>query len=112
MYVPIDADPEPSAATSAEVEQGDELKRAGGRTGVKKSELKTRREREYRLARKQVHNTIAGWAQVFSGAKGKPYFKVGEIIREPGWLEKLPRRELCEAAAKQRPKRNAKSAGK
>lgn len=106
MYVPLDDDADPTAAPSAEVEVGDELKRAGGRSGVTKAELKIRREQEFRKARKQVKATIEHWQAMFNGEKGKPYFKVGEIVREEGWLEKLPKRELCEAAKSQRPKRN------
>lgn len=107
MYVPVDPDTDPSAAPSAEVETGDELKRAGGRSGVKKADLKIQRERDLRQAKKQVKATIEHWQALFSGEKGKPYFKVGEIVREDGWLEKLPRRDLCEAAKSQRPKRKA-----
>lgn len=75
---------------------------------LSKQEIKTRREREVRLARKRVGDTIEGWAKMFKGEGGKPYFKVGEIKRGEGWLERLPRRELCEAAQKQRPKRDGK----
>lgn len=105
MFMPVDPESDPSAAPSAEVETRDELKRAGGKSGVKKSELKMRREREKRLARKKVQETIEHWAELFRGDKGKPYFKVGEIVREPGWLEKLPKRQLCDQAQKARPKR-------
>ena len=70
-----------------------------------KAEIKKRREREYRVARKRVQDTIEGWATMFRGEGGKPYFKVGEVVREEGWEEKLPKRELCDRAMKQRPKR-------
>ena len=43
---------------------------------------------------------------MFRGETGRPYFWVGTIQREEGWLEKLPKRELCELAAKGRPKRS------
>jgi predicted heme/steroid binding protein len=72
---------------------------------VTKGQLKIRKERENRVARKRVHDGIDGWAKVFSGETGRPYFYVGEIKREEGWLEKLPKRELCEAAVKSRPTR-------
>lgn len=104
-FIPVDPETDPAAAPSAEIETGDELKRAGGKTGVKKSELKIRREKDLRVARKKVQDTIEGWAMLFRGDKGKPYFKVGEIVREPEWLEKLPKRELCAKAHKARPKR-------
>jgi hypothetical protein len=73
---------------------------------LSKGELKVRRERDLRVARKHVHDGISGWARVFAGETGRPYFWVGTIKREPGWLEKLPRRELCELAAKGKPKRS------
>jgi len=73
--------------------------------GMTKSEVKNRRAQERRRARKEVAEAIDGWAKLFRGDKAKPYFKVGEVKREEGWLEKLPRRKLCEAAEKARPKR-------
>ncbi|KEQ85132.1 cytochrome b5, partial [Aureobasidium pullulans EXF-150] len=94
-YIPIDDD----------VDENGELKRVGGRKGVTKAELKKRKERETRLARKRVHDTIEGWSRMFKGEAGKNYFEVGKVKREEGWLERLPRRELCEQAQKQRPKR-------
>lgn len=94
-YVPIDDD----------VDENGELKRVGGRKGVTKAELKKRKERDTRLARKRVHETIEGWSRMFKGEAGKNYFEVGKVKREEGWLEKLPKRELCEQAQKQRPKR-------
>ncbi|KIW05067.1 uncharacterized protein PV09_04221 [Verruconis gallopava] len=70
-----------------------------------KAEKKIRRERDVRRAKKQIQGTIAHWASVFSGKTGRPYFYVGEIKREPGWLDKLPKRELCALAQQGRPKR-------
>ncbi|KAJ9664074.1 hypothetical protein H2201_005314 [Coniosporium apollinis] len=70
-----------------------------------KAELKNRRARDMKVARRKVRETLEGWAKTFRGESGRPYFLVGEIVREEGWLEKLPRRELCEAAKKSRPKR-------
>lgn len=72
-----------------------------------KAEMKKRRERDTRLAKKRVHDTIEGWSRMFKGEAGKNYFEVGKVKREEGWLEKLPKRELCEQAQKQRPKRKA-----
>ncbi|KAG9557886.1 cytochrome b5, partial [Aureobasidium melanogenum] len=72
-----------------------------------KAEMKKRRERDTRLARKRVHDTIEGWSRMFKGEAGKNYFEVGKVKREEGWLEKLPKRELCEQAQKQRPQRKA-----
>lgn len=72
-----------------------------------KGELKIRKERDIRVAKKQVFDGLDGWAKVFRGDTGRPYFHVGEIKREEGWLEKLPIRTLCEAAVKSRPTRDA-----
>ena len=52
----------------------------------------------------QVEETIAGWAKVFRGETGKDYWEVGYVHRNPGLMDMLPIRPLCEAAAKQRPK--------
>jgi hypothetical protein len=70
-----------------------------------KRELKIRRERDLRIARKKISDGVGHWAQVFNGDTGRPYFYVGAIKREKGWLEKLPKRELCQAAVDARPAR-------
>jgi hypothetical protein len=70
-----------------------------------KAEKKIRRERDVRMARKQIKGTLDHWAEVFSGKTGRPYFFAGTIQREEGWLEKLPKRTLCKEAAEGRPKR-------
>lgn len=81
----------------------------GSDEGGNKAEAKLRREKEHRKARQRVRDTIEGWQKMFSGEEGgKPYFKVGEVVREKDWLERLPRRELCEQARKSRPKFSAK----
>jgi hypothetical protein len=85
MYIPLDSPTDPP---------------------LTKGQLKVRRERENRVARKRVNDGIDGWAKVFKGETGRPYFQVGEIKREKGWLEKLPKRTLCEAAEKSRPTRD------
>ena len=76
--------------------------------GVKVSGAqKTVREQELRRARKQVQATLEGWGKMFRGEGGKDYFEVGTVKREEGWLEKLPKRKLCEQAQKGRPKPKA-----
>lgn len=109
MFVPVDPPSDHAedggVAEGGDLEEGTELKRNGGRNGLTKAELKIRRERDYRMARKKVQEGIEGWARVFKGETGRPYFWVGTIKREEGWLEKLPRRELCEPARDGRPKR-------
>ncbi|CAD0111934.1 unnamed protein product [Aureobasidium uvarum] len=72
-----------------------------------RAEFKKRRERDTRLAKKRVHDTIEGWSRMFKGQAGKNYFEVGKVKREEGWLERLPKRQLCEQAQKQRPQRKA-----
>jgi hypothetical protein len=72
--------------------------------GVSKGELKIKREQEVRKAKKKIKETIDGWHKMYRGEKdNKGYFYVGEILRDPGWLEKLPKRELCDAAQQSRP---------
>lgn len=86
---------EAEQAAESEEEEREEARLTGG-------EKKARAERERREARKQVKETIAHWAKVFSGETGRPYFEVGRVARESGWGTK---RELCEKARKQRPAR-------
>ncbi|KAI7217269.1 hypothetical protein KC333_g4338 [Hortaea werneckii] len=82
--------------------------RGGEKEGRKKKkvspELKSQREQALRQARKQVQATIEGWGKMFRGETGKGYFEVGKVVREEGWLEKLPRREICAQAERGRPK--------
>jgi hypothetical protein len=70
-----------------------------------KGQLKVRRERDLRIAKKRIVEGLGHWESVFNGETGRPYFYVGKIQREKGWLEKLPKRELCEAAKEARPTR-------
>jgi hypothetical protein len=81
----------------------DDLDQAASLT---KAQLKVRRERDLRLARNHIREGIEGWSKVFRGDTGRPYFWVGTIKREEGWLEKLPKRELCELASTGKPKRS------
>ncbi|KAL1634626.1 hypothetical protein SLS58_010621 [Diplodia intermedia] len=67
-----------------------------------------RDERERRSAREKVAAVVDGWARVFSGATGKEYLAVGRVLRDEGWLDRLPRRELCAKAAELRPKGRVK----
>lgn len=83
--------------------------------GVKvQPEQKKHREQELRKARRKVRETLDGWASMFRGDGGKKdYFEVGKVVREEGWLERLPRRKLCAQAKRGRPKPKdrAKDAG-
>lgn len=94
MYVPRE-DPEDEYVTG---EDGEKRK-------LTKGELKMRRERDWRIARKKVQEGVDGWARVFKGETGRPYFWVGTIRREDGWLEKTEKKELCAPAREGRPKR-------
>ena len=68
------------------------------------------REKEVRKAKRKVRETLEGWARMFAGeVGGKEYFEVGEVVREVGWLEGLPRRTLCAQAEKGRPKAKGKA---
>lgn len=91
MYMPIDATPDhPDYKPPKKLSKG---------------EVKNRHAQELRKARKAVRDGLEHWHVLFRGDKGKPYFKVGEVKREEGWLAKLPKRELCEEAVKARPVR-------
>ena len=75
-----------------------------GKPPLSKAEIKIKREQATRKAKKQIKTTIDGWHKMYRGEKdNKGYFYVGQIEREPGWLEKLPKRKLCDAAEKSRP---------
>ena len=104
MYMP--RDPDPSKPEEAEAAARIAEERRGGKK-LSKTELKNRQEQELRKARKQVRDGLEHWHQLFRGDKQKPYFRVGEVVREKEWLEKLPKRELCEQAEKSRPVRKA-----
>ena len=73
-------------------------------------EEKNYRAQEVRKARKMVAETIEGWGKMFRGEQGKDYFEVGKVVREEGWLEKLPKRGLCEQAERGRPKTSKRKA--
>lgn len=55
---------------------------------------------------KKVRDAVTHWEGFF--ANNEKYHKVGMVKREADWLAKLPRRELCDAAKAQRPKRDEK----
>lgn len=105
-------DGEGEVGQGMEGEEGDgkgEVEEDVGRKDKKKKkkispELKSQREQALRQARKQVQATIEGWGKMFRGETGKGYFEVGKVVREEGWLERLPRREICAQAERGRPK--------
>ncbi|KAK3112412.1 hypothetical protein LTR53_011335 [Teratosphaeriaceae sp. CCFEE 6253] len=79
----------------------------GTGTGKPTGAQKSYRANEVRRAKKQVVDTIEGWAKMFRGDGGKQYFEVGKVVREDGWLEREPKRALCAQAVKGRPKPKA-----
>ncbi|KAI9660488.1 MAG: hypothetical protein M1821_009838 [Bathelium mastoideum] len=132
MYIPIDpteqvagdmADTRALHEGGAEVEGADgELRRKGGKEGpvkagqdatggpTKKRKRGTRTKKETEAAKEKVRDVIEGWAKMFRGEKGgkQKYFYIGEVRREKGWLERLPKRDLCEKAQKARPIREVR----
>lgn len=83
MYLPID-DPEIDAQWTT-------------------AEMAAMKEKEMEEAKARVHSEFKRWVDFF--ANSPKYHKVGYVVREEGWLEKLPKSELCARAAKGRRKR-------
>ncbi|KAH8678132.1 hypothetical protein BX600DRAFT_493459 [Xylariales sp. PMI_506] len=69
------------------------------------ADLAALKERELAEAKQKVHDQLAHWVNFF--AKSPKYPRVGRVVREEGWLDKEPHRELCAQAEKGRPKRKA-----
>ncbi|KAI6784285.1 Membrane steroid-binding protein-like protein [Emericellopsis cladophorae] len=83
MYLPID-DPEVDAYwTTAQMEEMKKQERAA--------------------AEEKTFNALKHWVDFF--AKSKKYHRVGYLKREEGWLDKMPRRQLCAPAQRGRAKR-------
>ena len=97
-------DPEEKASLTPE-QRAAEMEKAQKRKKLTKGELKNRHAQELKSARKQMREGLESWHKLFRGDKGKPYRKVGRVKREEGWLEKMPKRGLCEQAEKGRPVR-------
>ncbi|KAI0124868.1 hypothetical protein BJ170DRAFT_597719 [Xylariales sp. AK1849] len=88
MYIPVD-DPEVDKHyTAAELE------------ALKKTELAD--------ASKRVHEGLSHWVNFFKNSPKYP--RVGHVKRQKNWLDKEPRRKLCDQAAKGRPKRKVPGA--
>ena len=102
MYMPVD--PEHKVGLKPE-EREKEMEKARTRKKLTKGELKNRHAQELKSARKQVVAGLESWHKLFRGDKGKKYRRVGTVKREEGWLEKMPKRGLCENAEKGRPVR-------
>ncbi|EMD58689.1 hypothetical protein GGP41_006134 [Bipolaris sorokiniana] len=102
MYMPVD--PEEKASLTPE-ERAAAMEKARHRKKLSSGELKNRHAQELKSAKKQVVDGLEGWHKLFRGDKGKPYRRVGYVKRENDWLEKMPKRGLCEQAEKGRPVR-------
>jgi predicted heme/steroid binding protein len=85
MYMPIEDDAE-------------------GDKALTKGQIKIRREKERRDAKKKVREGVEHWEKFFGNSQ--KYFKVGTIKREPGWEENEPIRPLCKQAVEAKPKRS------
>lgn len=107
MYMPLDPwEKPPLEDASADEKAKHKAKEADARrkfSKLSKADLKNRHAQELRNARKQAREGLEHWHAMFRGDKGKPYFKVGQVKREKGWLAKLPKRKLCDQAEKGRP---------
>ncbi|KPM44255.1 hypothetical protein AK830_g2244 [Neonectria ditissima] len=66
-------------------------------------ELAVKRVQELEAAKKRAHDALLHWVNFFTNSK--KYKKVGYLVREEGWLEKEPLRELCAPAQNGRRKR-------
>lgn len=78
-----------------------------------RSERKVRREREGRVARRRVRETVEGWEGMFDGGMGGRYWWVGRVWRGKGsgWGGWGERKELCAKARERRARRTAGEVG-
>lgn len=92
-----------------EMFMSEDLSSDGEFTREEKRERKLRKERERRLAKKQVEETVKGWERMFDGGKDGKYFKIGKVWRGEGsgWEGWGEVKELCEKARAGRPGRTA-----
>ncbi|KAI1373787.1 cytochrome b5 [Hypoxylon crocopeplum] len=64
------------------------------------TQLAELKERELREAREKVHEALLHWVRFFENSPKYP--KVGYVKRDKDWLDKEPRKKLCDVAAKGR----------
>ncbi|PTB46999.1 uncharacterized protein TrAFT101_003567 [Trichoderma asperellum] len=67
------------------------------------AEMKAMKEKEMAAALKKVDEALGNWVKFF--ANSKKYHKVGYVKKDENWLDKEPRKKLCEAAQQGRSKR-------
>lgn len=70
------------------------------------AEMERMRGEEMAAAKERAFEALNHWVKFF--ANSKKYHRVGFVKRGEGWLEKLPRRELCAQAQKGRQTRKRK----
>lgn len=82
-------------------------------TKEERRKRKLQREREKRVARKKVEETVRGWERMFEGGKDGKYFRVGKVNRGPGsgWEGWGEVKQLCQKAREGRPRRTADEVG-
>lgn len=68
------------------------------------AELKELKKRELEDAKKKTYEALKHWVDFF--AKSKKYHFVGYVKRPKGWLQKEPKRKLCDVAQQGRTKRH------
>ncbi|KAI0142345.1 cytochrome b5 [Hypoxylon sp. NC0597] len=64
------------------------------------AELAALKEQELKEAREKAHEALAHWVRFFENSPKYP--KVGYVKKDKDWLDKEPRKKLCETAAKGR----------
>lgn len=96
---------------STDLSESDEGLKARGveLSKEERRERKLRREREGRLAKRKVEETVKGWEGMFDGGKDGKYFRVGRVDRGEGsgWKGWGELKELCRKAKEGRPRRTA-----
>lgn len=65
-----------------------------------KAELAAIKERELKEAQEKVYEGLLHWVRFFENSPKYP--KVGYVKKDKNWLDKEPRKKLCDAAAKGR----------
>ncbi|KAI1210482.1 cytochrome b5 [Annulohypoxylon truncatum] len=64
------------------------------------AELAALKEQELKEAQEKAHEALAHWIRFFEASP--KYSKVGYVKKDKNWLDREPRRKLCESASKGR----------
>ncbi|KAI9842705.1 MAG: hypothetical protein M1837_006990 [Sclerophora amabilis] len=103
MFLPLDYD-------DIGGDTGERVAEEEKRKPPERKELKLRKEREKREAFKKVRDAVGHWVGFFE--KSEKYSRVGKVLREDGWEERMEKRDLCQQAQKGRKKRGQEKGGK